>query len=60
MTVVATAGQTWGGETVGIIAAVLFVLFAAWIVWQRWHRGSDSPDTTRRDTTEPRQEKVER
>jgi flagellar biogenesis protein FliO len=44
MTVLATAGQTWGGETVALVAAVGFVGFAVWIVVQRLRHGRADAD----------------
>jgi hypothetical protein len=57
-TLLAIDAQTWGGEVVGIVAAVIFVVFAVYIVVSRLRNGRHGTD---RDVTGPAgHEKVER
>ncbi|HWB65307.1 MAG TPA: hypothetical protein VG708_00580 [Mycobacteriales bacterium] len=34
--------ESWGGLTVGLVAAAIFVVFAVWIVVQRVRHGKDT------------------
>jgi hypothetical protein len=42
--VLAARGASWGGMTVGLVAAGIFVVFSSWIVVQRLRHGRKDGD----------------